>query len=44
MSKGFPEGNCRTFGKVEEAIDFAYRIRGEGHKYILLENDLPDNY
>ena len=44
LSKGFPEGNCRTFGKVEEAIDFAYRIRGEGHKYILLENDLPDNY
>ena len=44
LSKGFPEGNCRTFGKVEEAIDFAYRIRGERHKYILLENDLPDNY
>ena len=44
MSKGFPEGKCRTFSKVEEAIDYAYKIRGDEHKYILLENDLPDNY
>ncbi len=44
LSKGFPEKKCLTFGKVEEAIDYAYKIKGTGHKYILLENDLPDNY
>ena len=44
MSKGFPEKNCLVFSKVEDAIDFAYKIKGQEHKYILLENDLPDNY
>lgn len=44
LDAGFPEQNCRVFDKVEDAISHAYAIRGEGHKYILLENDLPDNY
>lgn len=44
LSKGFPEKKCVVFDKVEEAINYAYQIKGEGHKYILLENDLPDNY
>lgn len=44
LSKGFPEEKCIVFNKVEEAISYAYSIKGEGHKYILLENDLPDNY
>lgn len=44
LSTGFPENKCRVFAKVEEAIAHAYAIKGEGHKYILLENDLPDNY
>lgn len=46
LSKGFPEKHCMVFDKVEDAINFAYGIRtAEGaHKYILLENDLPDNY
>ncbi|HHW95488.1 MAG TPA: UDP-N-acetylmuramoyl-tripeptide--D-alanyl-D-alanine ligase [Mogibacterium sp.] len=44
LEAGFPEQNCRVFDKVEDAISHAYAIRGEGHKYILLENDLPDNY
>ena len=44
LEKGFPEKRCLVFGKVEEAIEYAYKIRGEQHKYILLENDLPDNY
>ncbi len=44
LSKGFPEKKCLVFDKVEDAIDYAYRIKGQEHKYILLENDLPDNY
>lgn len=44
LSKGFDENKCKIFDKVEEAISYAYTIKGEGHKYILLENDLPDNY
>lgn len=44
LSKGFPEKKCIVFDKVEDAINYAYSIKGEGHKYILLENDLPDNY
>ncbi|NLY87552.1 MAG: UDP-N-acetylmuramoyl-tripeptide--D-alanyl-D-alanine ligase [Clostridiales bacterium] len=44
LSAGFSENNCRVFAKVEDAISYAYAIRGQEHKYILLENDLPDNY
>ena len=44
LSKGFPEKRCLVFSKVEDAIDYAYKIKGQEHKYILLENDLPDNY
>ena len=43
-SKGFPEENLKAFDKLEEALSYAYEIKGQGHKYILLENDLPDNY
>ncbi|MBP3894947.1 MAG: UDP-N-acetylmuramoyl-tripeptide--D-alanyl-D-alanine ligase [Mogibacterium sp.] len=46
LSEGFPEKKCMRFDRVEEAIDYAYGIktRNDEHKYILLENDLPDNY
>ncbi len=50
LSEGFPEKNVVVFDKVEDAINFAYQIKtknsdaGDEHKYILLENDLPDNY
>jgi UDP-N-acetylmuramoyl-tripeptide--D-alanyl-D-alanine ligase len=44
LSKGFPEEKCLVYDKIEEAISYAYAIKGQGHKYILLENDLPDNY
>lgn len=46
LSEGFPEKKCMKFDRVEEAINYAYGIKvKEGrHKYILLENDLPDNY
>ena len=41
---GFPEERLRVFDRLQEAIDFAYSVGDEGHKFILLENDLPDNY
>lgn len=44
LSKDFPEKNVEVFDKVEDAIDHAYGIKTKEHKYILLENDLPDNY
>ena len=44
LSRGFPAEKCLVYDKIEEAISYAYAIKGQGHKYILLENDLPDNY
>lgn len=44
VSKGFDEDKLKAFDKLEEALAYAYEIKGQGHKYILLENDLPDNY
>ena len=44
LSKGFPKDRLKAFDKLEEALACAYEIKGTGHKYILLENDLPDNY
>lgn len=44
LSKGFPKEKCLVYDKLEEAIAYAYAIKGQGHKFILLENDLPDNY
>ncbi|MBQ9490712.1 MAG: UDP-N-acetylmuramoyl-tripeptide--D-alanyl-D-alanine ligase [Lachnospiraceae bacterium] len=44
LSKNFPEEKCICVDKLEDAMAYAYSIKGQGHKYILLENDLPDNY
>lgn len=44
LSKGFSEEKCLVYSKLEDAISYAYTIKGQGHKFILLENDLPDNY
>ena len=44
LEAGFPEEKLRIFDRLQEALDFAYSIGDEGHKFILLENDLPDNY
>ena len=44
LSTGYPEDKCLTFDKLEEAMKEAYAIKDTRHKYILLENDLPDNY
>ena len=40
----FPEKHLEVFDKVEDAISRAYAVKTDQHKYILLENDLPDNY
>lgn len=44
IDKGFSEEKCLVFDRLQEAVSYAYSIKGAGHKYILLENDLPDNY
>lgn len=44
LSRGFAEEKCLVYDRLEDAVNFAYAIKGKGHKYILLENDLPDNY
>ncbi len=44
LSKGFPEEKLIAFERLEDAMGYSYKIKGQGHKYILLENDLPDNY
>ena len=44
LSEGFPEEKLSVYERLEDALSYAYTIKGQGHKYILLENDLPDNY
>lgn len=44
LSQGFDSAKCLVYDKLEDALNYAYTIKGTGHKYILLENDLPDNY
>ena len=44
VSSGFLEDRIKIFENIEDGIRYAYTIVDIGHKYILLENDLPDNY
>lgn len=44
IDAGFISENCLVFDTLQEALAYAYKIKGSNHKYILLENDLPDNY
>lgn len=44
VENGFDEKKCLVYDGLKDALAFAYSIKGDGHKYILLENDLPDNY
>lgn len=44
LNKGFPAEKCLAYDRLEDAVSYAYAIKEQGHKYILLENDLPDNY
>ncbi|MCR5097557.1 MAG: UDP-N-acetylmuramoyl-tripeptide--D-alanyl-D-alanine ligase [Lachnospiraceae bacterium] len=44
LDSGFDKDRLWTFDNLQDAMAQANAIRGEGHKYILLENDLTDNY
>ena len=44
IEKGFPKKNIFIGETLAEAMNFANAASGDGHKYILLENDLTDNY
>ncbi|MDE6531570.1 MAG: UDP-N-acetylmuramoyl-tripeptide--D-alanyl-D-alanine ligase [Lachnospiraceae bacterium] len=44
VESGFDEKRCLMYDDLKDALAFAYSMKGDGHKYILLENDLPDNY
>ena len=44
LDAGFPDRNLRVFEDVKDAMSYVYSIPSPLHKYILLENDLPDNY
>lgn len=44
VESGFDEKRCLMYDNLKDALAYAYGIKGDGHKYILLENDLPDNY
>ncbi|MBO4901148.1 MAG: UDP-N-acetylmuramoyl-tripeptide--D-alanyl-D-alanine ligase [Lachnospiraceae bacterium] len=44
LEAGMDVSRIKEFDKVEDAFGYAQQIRAEGTKYILLENDLPDNY
>ena len=44
LEKGFDPGRCQVFDRFEDAMNYANSLKTEEHKYILLENDLPDNY
>lgn len=44
LDSGFAKEKCHVYDTLEDALSFAYSIKEEGHKFILLENDLPDNY
>lgn len=44
LDSGFPKEKCIAYDNLNDALSYAYSIKDSGHKYILLENDLPDNY
>jgi len=44
VESGFDKDKVKSYDTLEEALSFAYSINSDMHKYILLENDLPDNY
>lgn len=44
LDNGFPKERCTVYSTINDALAFAYGIKEEGQKFILLENDLPDNY
>jgi len=43
-STDFPSEKLIRFNKVEEAVEYARLLESDKKKFVLLENDLPDNY
>ena len=43
-STDFPKEKLLRFDKVEEAVEYARILESDKKKFVLLENDLPDNY
>lgn len=44
LEGGLGPERVRIFNRVEDAVSWAYLVGGDAHRYILLENDLPDIY
>lgn len=44
LDSGFPEKRLASYDNLNDALTYAYSRQEGGHKYILLENDLPDAY
>jgi UDP-N-acetylmuramoyl-tripeptide--D-alanyl-D-alanine ligase len=44
MDAGFAADRLYVTDYFEDALKYAYSIKSDKHKFILLENDLPDNY
>ena len=44
LAEGFDAKRIFVAEKLEDALQFAYSVKDPGQKYLLLENDLPDNY
>ncbi len=44
LETDFDRERLIRFDKVEEAVEYARRLDADGKKFVLLENDLPDNY
>ena len=40
----FDKEKLLRFDKVEEAVEYARFLESDKKKFVLLENDLPDNY
>ena len=44
ISTGFDKTKVEAFDNLQDAMNRAMNIKTDKKKYILLENDLPDNY
>ena len=44
LSKGFDESRVKAVDTLQDAMKLANALKTDNKKYILLENDLPDNY
>ncbi len=44
IETAFDKNKLHRFDTVQAAVDFARGISANGKKFVLLENDLPDNY